>query len=96
VHLPLGGRPLVCLHTAGADARPFRHLLSEETITWHFRALTFDMPWHGAGLRPSLGFELPPYQLNSSSLALEDFRTAFRFRVPVVTSCCFPRSDKIE
>ena len=54
------------------------------------------MPWHGAGLRPSLGFELPPYQLNSSSLALEHFRAAFRFRVPVVTSCYFPRSDKIE
>jgi pimeloyl-ACP methyl ester carboxylesterase len=41
------GIPLVCLHTAGADGRQFRHLLNDEAITRHFRVLAFDMPWHG-------------------------------------------------
>ena len=60
VHLSLGGRPhrvyfeeagqgipLVCLHTAGADGRQFRHLLNDAAVTRHFRVLAFDMPWHG-------------------------------------------------
>ena len=46
VHLELGGRahrvyfeeagsgvPLVCLHTAGADGRQYRHLMADEAVT---------------------------------------------------------------
>ena len=46
------GIPLVCLHTAGADNRQWRHLLNDAEITRHFRVLAFDMPWHGKSLPP--------------------------------------------
>lgn len=41
------GRPLLCLHTAGADSRQFRHLLEDSTLTSQYRVIAFDMPWHG-------------------------------------------------
>ncbi|GAA5164360.1 hypothetical protein GCM10023321_52700 [Pseudonocardia eucalypti] len=41
------GRPLLCLHTAGADSRQFRHLLEDATLTSRYRVIAFDMPWHG-------------------------------------------------
>ena len=48
------GIPLVCLHTAGADSRQYRHLLADSEITKRFRVLAFDMPWHGRR-RPTAG-----------------------------------------
>ena len=47
------GIPLVCLHTAGADGRQFRHLMNDAAVTRHYRVLAFDMPWHGKSLPPS-------------------------------------------
>ncbi|OHR70876.1 alpha/beta hydrolase [Bacillus sp. HMSC76G11] len=47
------GIPLVCLHTAGADALEYRHLLADEDITKNFQVIAFDMPWHGRSLPPS-------------------------------------------
>ena len=44
--------PLVCLHTAGADGRQFRHLMTDEDVTRHFRVIAFDLPWHGKSLPP--------------------------------------------
>ena len=43
------GIPLVCLHTAGADNRQYRHLLA---IRNHraLPRLAFDLPWHGKSL----------------------------------------------
>jgi hypothetical protein len=38
------GIPLLCLHTAGADGRQFRHLMLDDDITRHYRVLAFDMP----------------------------------------------------
>lgn len=46
------GRPLVCLHTAGADSRQFRHLLCDAQVTGGWRVLAFDMPYHGRSLPP--------------------------------------------
>ena len=46
------GIPLVCLHTAGADNRQYRHLLADPEITSRFRVLAFDMPWHGKSTPP--------------------------------------------
>ncbi len=66
IHLTLGGRPhrvyfeeagegipLVCLHTAGADNRQFRHLMVDPAITSHFRIIAFDLPWHGKSTPPA-------------------------------------------
>lgn len=41
------GIPLLCLHTAGADSRQYRHLLNDREVTSRFRVVCFDMPWHG-------------------------------------------------
>ena len=35
------GIPLVCLHTAGADGRQWRHLLTDAEITRHYRDESF-------------------------------------------------------
>jgi len=42
-----GDVPLVCLHTAGADSREYRHVLEDEQIREEFTVYAFDMPYHG-------------------------------------------------
>src|SRR4029434_4960146 len=58
------GIPLVCLHTAGADNRQWRHLLNAAEVTRHFRVLAFDMPWHGKSL-PPVGWQDEEYRLTT-------------------------------
>jgi pimeloyl-ACP methyl ester carboxylesterase len=41
------GVPLLCLHTAGADSRQYRHLLNDSAVTGRYRVIAFDMPCHG-------------------------------------------------
>ena len=60
------GIPLVCLHTAGADGRQFRHLLADPEITNRFRVIAFDMPWHGKSTPPD-GWEKTEYRLTTAS-----------------------------
>jgi pimeloyl-ACP methyl ester carboxylesterase len=101
VRLDLGGRahrvyfeeagqgiPLVCLHTAGADNRQWRHLLNDADVTRHYRVLAFDMPWHGKSLPPA-GFENEEYKLTTQGyvdLVLTFIRTLGLER-PVVMGC---------
>jgi pimeloyl-ACP methyl ester carboxylesterase len=101
LHLELSGRPhrlyveeagegipLVCLHTAGADGRQFRHLLNDDEITKHFRVIAFDMPWHGKSLPPD-GFEREDYKLTTvsySSMVL-DVCDGLGLNKPVVMGC---------
>lgn len=59
------GIPLVCLHTAGADGRQFRHILNDGAVTRDFRVIVFDMPWHGKSLPPG-GFETEEYKLTTA------------------------------
>jgi len=56
------GIPLVCLHTAGADGRQYRHLLNDPEITANYRVIAFDMPWHGKSLPPP-GWQREEYRL---------------------------------
>jgi pimeloyl-ACP methyl ester carboxylesterase len=46
------GIPLLCQHTAGADARQWRHLLEDERVTDRFRVVAYDLPYHGRSLPP--------------------------------------------
>jgi pimeloyl-ACP methyl ester carboxylesterase len=46
------GVGLICQHTAGADARQWRHVLEDERITSHFRVVAYDLPYHGKSLPP--------------------------------------------
>lgn len=82
------GIPLVCLHTAGADNRQYRHMLNDPEITSRFRVLAFDMPWHGKSYPPE-GFQDTEYKL-STDLYVETimaFCRALNLNKPVVIGC---------
>ena len=59
------GVPLVCLHTAGADARQYRAVLNDPQITSDFRVIAFDLPWHGKSSPPAGWQEEEEYRLTS-------------------------------
>jgi pimeloyl-ACP methyl ester carboxylesterase len=82
------GIPLVCLHTAGADGRQFRHLMNDREVTRHFRVLSFDMPWHGKSLPPD-GFEDEEYRLTTAAYTemILTFCDALELERPVVMGC---------
>ena len=40
------GIPLLLPHTAGADARQWRHLLEDAGIQRHYRMIAYDLPYH--------------------------------------------------
>lgn len=82
------GIPLVCLHTAGADGRQYRHLLNDEAVTKHYRVIVFDMPWHGKSL-PPVGFEREEYKLTTESYTqmVVDICDALKLERPVVMGC---------
>jgi len=60
------GRPVICLHTAGADTRQWRHLMNDAEIAASNRLIAFDMPWHGKSLPPE-GFETEEYLLTTEA-----------------------------
>jgi pimeloyl-ACP methyl ester carboxylesterase len=101
VHVELGGRPhrlyfeeagqgipLVCLHTAGADGRQFRHMMTDLAITAHFRVLAFDLPWHGKSTPPE-GWQREEYRLTTHAYteAIRVFCAALALEKPVVLGC---------
>jgi pimeloyl-ACP methyl ester carboxylesterase len=58
------GIPLLCLHTAGADSRQFRHVLNDPGVTNRFRVIAFDMPYHGRS-DPPADWWLKKYRLTT-------------------------------
>src|SRR6476469_3941601 len=82
------GVPLLCLHTAGADSRQYRHVLNDPAITKHYRAIAFDMPYHGRSNPPD-GWWLKRYKLTTSSYAsmIRAFWQALDLVRPVVMGC---------
>lgn len=82
------GTPLVCLHTAGADGRQFRHLMSDPAVTNHYRVISFDMPWHGKS-NPPVGWEDREYQLTTELYkeTVLAFCDAMALDQPVVMGC---------
>jgi pimeloyl-ACP methyl ester carboxylesterase len=82
------GIPLVCLHTAGADSRQFRHLLCDEAVTRHYRVIAFDLPWHGKSYPPP-GWEGYEYKLTTQRY-VETIRAVcagLELERPVVMGC---------
>ncbi|MFT6451817.1 MAG: pimeloyl-ACP methyl ester carboxylesterase [Halocynthiibacter sp.] len=82
------GRAVLCLHTAGADTRQWRHLMNDAEITASNRLVAFDMPWHGKSLPPE-GFETQEYMLTTQAyietiLALID---ALGLERPILAGC---------
>ena len=101
VHVTLGGRPhrlyfeeagrgipLVCLHTAGADGRQFRHMMMDAAVTDHFRILAFDLPSHGKSSPPE-GWQREEYRLTTRAYteAIRTFCAALDLEKPVVLGC---------
>jgi pimeloyl-ACP methyl ester carboxylesterase len=82
------GIPLLCLHTAGADGRQFRHLMNDGEITRHFRVLAFDLPWHGKSLPPA-GWQDEEYRLTTDAYAgtVMAVSRALALERPVVLGC---------
>lgn len=82
------GIPLICLHTAGADSRQFRHLLCDEAITKNFRVLAFDYPWHGKS-NPPAGYQHRPYELTTELYiaTIRSFCAALGLDRPVAMGC---------
>ena len=46
------GRDVLCMHTAGADARQFHGLMADPRVTANHRLVAFDLPWHGKSPPP--------------------------------------------
>ena len=82
------GIPLVCLHTAGADGRQFRHLMLDQAITSHYRVIAFDMPWHGKSLPPG-GWQNEDYNLTTQAYTelVMAFCAALDLDRPVALGC---------
>lgn len=82
------GVPVVCLHTAGADSRQYRHLQTDEEVLSQFRIIAFDLPWHGKSLPPN-GWWQADYLLTAelyraTVLAVID---ALELEQPIVIGC---------
>jgi pimeloyl-ACP methyl ester carboxylesterase len=82
------GIPLLCLHTAGADSRQYRHLLCDAQVTRRFRVIAFDLPWHGRSNPPERWW-LSKYRLTTAAyLALiRGVWQALALARPVVMGC---------
>lgn len=82
------GRPVLCLHTAGAHTGQWRHLMNDVGVTATNRLIAFDMPWHGKSLPPD-GFQTEEYLLTTQGyidtvLAMVD---ALGLDRPVLAGC---------
>jgi pimeloyl-ACP methyl ester carboxylesterase len=82
------GIPMLCLHTAGADSRQYRHMMVDPAIIEHYRVIAFDLPWHGKSLPPA-GFEDEEYRLTTASYVEAIFAVsrALELDRPVVIGC---------
>ena len=82
------GIPLLCLHTAGSDARQFRHVLCDNDITSQFRVIAFDMPWHGKS-NPPEDFHTTEYKLTVDGYKhiVTSVIAALALDKPVVMGC---------
>jgi pimeloyl-ACP methyl ester carboxylesterase len=83
------GIPLVCLHTAGSDSRQFRHMMTDEAITAHFKVLCFDLPWHGKSTPPDGWEQQTEYRLTTDDYVetIRCFCAALDLHKPVILGC---------
>jgi pimeloyl-ACP methyl ester carboxylesterase len=82
------GIPLLCLHTAGADSRQYRHLLNDPAVTSRYRVIAFDMPYHGR-TNPPDGWWLRTFLLNTHAYVsiIRAVWKALDLSRPVVLGC---------
>ncbi len=82
------GRPLLCLHTAGADSRQYRELLCDKEIGARWRIIAFDLPYHGRSTPPE-GWWEKEYLLTTEAYTatIMAFVRALGLEQPVVLGC---------
>src|SRR5262245_50100342 len=82
------GIPLLCLHTAGADSRQYRHLLNDSEMTSRYRIIAFDMPYHGKSNPPDRWW-LQRYKLTTAEYLaiIRAVWTSLELTRPVVMGC---------
>ena len=82
------GLPLLCLHTAGADSRQFRHVMNDGAVAERFRIIAFDLPYHGRSTPPD-GWWLRKYRLTTASYIamIRAVWLALELDRPVVMGC---------
>jgi pimeloyl-ACP methyl ester carboxylesterase len=82
------GQPLLCLHTAGADSRQYRHVLNDAAVTGRFRVIAFDLPYHGRSTPPD-GWWLSKYRLTTKSYLaiIRAVWQALGLERPVIMGC---------
>lgn len=91
------GRPLLCLHTAGADSRQYRELLCDPEVTARFRVVAFDMPYHGRSMPPE-GWWESEYLLTGDEYAstVMAFVRTLGLDQPVVLGCSMAGAVVLE
>ena len=82
------GVPLLCLHTAGADSRQYRHVMMDSAIASRYRVIAFDMPYHGRSNPPD-GWWLKKYRLTTADYLamIRAVWQALSLERPVVMGC---------
>ena len=82
------GIPLLCLHTAGSDARQYRAVLNDPQILQNYRVVAFDMPWHGKSSPPA-GWQREDYRLTTDSYTdmIMTVARSLELERPVVMGC---------
>jgi pimeloyl-ACP methyl ester carboxylesterase len=82
------GQPLLCLHTAGADSRQYRHVMNDAAVTERFRVVAFDLPYHGRSNPPD-GWWLKKYRLTTASYLaiIRAVWQALGLQRPVIMGC---------
>ena len=81
------GIPLVCLHTAGADNRQFRHLLNDPEVTQRFRVWPSTCRGTASRRRPMAGGGRVPLDDGVLHGAVRAFCRALELDRPVVMGC---------
>ena len=82
------GRPLVCLHTAGADSRQWHGLLCDPEVGEDWRTIAFDLPYHGRTMPPE-GWWEKEYLLTTDEYAetIMSFIRTLGLEKPVLLGC---------
>ncbi|OLO09942.1 alpha/beta hydrolase [Chromohalobacter japonicus] len=91
------GIPVLCLHTAGADSRQYRHFQTDLDVLDRFRVIAFDLPWHGKSLPPEQWWTRE--YLLTHDLYVEtviQVIRALRLEQPIVVGCSMAGSLVLE
>lgn len=82
------GRPVLLFHTAGADNRQWRHVMTDADLIANHRFIAPDMPWHGKSLPPE-GWQTQEYLLTTEAniATVLAFADALALDRPVYAGC---------